>query len=159
MKKIVFVSLVTFFGAGVLFGSNYPFIPNLNEELEHNKMAIKEYSATIEQLKKRNNYLKEVQQANPSLYIKKPLYEALKDRYIYRVKLGGAKAEAMNMTLKDHTISLEMSLKVERSEKGSYFMSSRNFYQQFSIPSDADEKKITNRVAGDYFEIIIPKKK
>ena len=141
-----------------LFASNTPYIPYLNEELEHNKMAIKEYKATIKELEKRNAYLEKIKKQNPKLYVKKPLFEEKKDKYIYRVKLDGAKAKNLNMTIKDHTIALEMSLKTERSDKNGYFMSSRNFYQQFSIPKDVNEKKITNRVDGDYFEIVMPKK-
>ena len=51
-----------------------------------------------------------------------------------------------------------MTLKTEKNDKNGYFFSSQNFYQEFTIPSDVKESKIKNRVDGDYFEIIMPKK-
>ncbi len=157
-KMIISSVLVTLLASVTLFASKSPYVPYLNEELEHNKMAIKEYKESIKELEKRNAYLEKLKKQNPKLYVKKPLFEEKKDKYIYRVKLEGAKAKNMNMTIKDHIISLEMSLKTERSDKNGYYMSSRSFYQQFSIPKDVNEKKITNRVDGDYFEIVMPKK-
>ncbi len=148
--------------ASVLFSSSllaaHPYVPNLNEELSYNKSIIKEYQDTIAKLKKRNAFLEKVKKENPKLYVKKPLYEEKKDKYIYRIKLAGAKAKNLNFTIKDHMASVEMALKTERHDKNGYFSSSQNFYQQFSIPKDVKEEKITDRVNGDYFEIIMPKK-
>jgi len=134
------------------------YIPNLNEELSYNQKILKEYKDVIKKLEKRNIYLAKVKKENPKLYVEKPLYEETKDAYIYRVKLAGAKAKNMNFTIKNHMASIEMNLKVERNDKNGYYSSSQNFYQEFSIPKNVKEDKITNKVNGDYFEIIMPKK-
>jgi len=135
------------------------YIPNLNDELSYNQKIIKEYKDTIKKLEKRNSYLSKVKKENPKLYVEKPLYEDTKEAYIYRIKLAGAKAKNMNFTIKNHMASVEMYLKTERNDKNGYYSSSQNFYQQFSIPKNVKEDKITNRVNGDYFEVIMPKKK
>lgn len=134
------------------------YIPNLNEELSYNQKMLKEYKDTIKKLEKRDSYLTKVKKENPKLYVQKPLYEETKKAYIYRVKLGGARAKNMNFTIKDHVASVEMNLKTERNDKNGYYSSSQNFYQEFSIPKNVKEDKITNKVNGDYFEIIMPKK-
>ena len=134
------------------------YIPSLNDELSYNQKMLKEYQDIITKLEKRNEYLVKVKNKNPKLYIEKPLYEDTKDAYIYRVKLAGAKAKNMNFTIKNHMASVEMYLKTEKNDKNGYYSSSQNFYQQFSIPQDVKEDKITNKVNGDYFEITMPKK-
>ena len=134
------------------------YIPNLNDELSYNQKIVKEYKDIIKKLEERNSYLSKVKKENPKLYLQKPLYEDTKEAYIYRVKLAGAKAKNMNFTIKNHVASVEMYLKTERNDKNGYFSSSQNFYQQFSIPKNVQEEKITNRVDGDYFEITMPKK-
>ncbi len=158
LKKFVLGSVT----ASVLFSSSllaaHPYIPNLNEELSYNKTLIKEYKDTIAKLEKRNVFLEKVKKESPKLYVQKPLYEEKKDKYIYRIKLAGAKAKNLNFTIKNHMASVEMALKTERHDKNGYFSSSQNFYQQFSIPQDVKEEKIIERVDGDYFEIIMPKK-
>lgn len=134
------------------------YIPNLNDELSYNQKIVKEYKDIIKKLEERNSYLSKVKKENPKLYLQKLLYEDTKEAYIYRVKLAGAKAKNMNFTIKNHVASVEMYLKTERNDKNGYFSSSQNFYQQFSIPKNVQEEKITNRVDGDYFEITMPKK-
>ena len=134
------------------------YIPNLNEELSYNKTIIKEYKDTLKKLEKRNKYLEKVKKENPKLYVQKALYEEKKNEYIYRIKLAGAKAKNLNFKIENHMASVEMALKTERHDKNGYYSSSQNFYQQFSIPKNVKEEKITNRVNGDYFEIIMPKK-
>jgi len=140
-----------------LFASS-GYIPNLNDELSYNQKMLKEYKDIITKLEKRNSYLSKVKKENPSLYVQKPLYEDTKEAYIYRIKLAGAKAKNMNFTIKNHIASVEMNLRTERNDKNGYYSSSQNFYQQFSIPKNVKEEKITNRVNGDYFEITMPKK-
>ena len=134
------------------------YIPNLNDEFSYNQKILKEYKDIITKLEKRNSYLAKVRKENPKLYVQKPLYEDTKEAYIYRVKLAGAKSKNMNFTIKNHVASVEMNLKIERNDKNGYYSSSQNFYQQFSIPKNVKEEKITNRVDGDYFEITMPKK-
>jgi len=157
LNKILLSSVMSMF----LFGSGLSasdYVSNLNEELLYNKNLIKESKAIIKKLEKRNKYLLGLKKKNPNLYISKPLYENTKENYIYRVKLEGAKAKNLNFTIKNHKIFLEMNLKTEKNDKNGYYLSSQNFYQEFSIPSDVKESKIKNRVDGDYFEIIMPKK-
>jgi HSP20 family molecular chaperone IbpA len=157
LNKILLSSVMSMF----LFGSGLSasdYVSNLNEELLYNKNLIKESKAIIKKLEKRNKYLLGLKKKNPNLYISKPLYENTKENYIYRIKLEGAKAKNLNFTIKNHKIFLEMNLKTEKNDKNGYYLSSQNFYQEFSIPSDVKESKIKNRVDGDYFEIIMPKK-
>jgi len=158
LNKKFISSIVASMMLGVSLSASANYIPNLNDELSYNQKMIKEYKAYINKLEKRNKYLKKVKKENPKLYVKKPLFENKKHEYIYRVKLDGAKTKNMNFTIKDHRISLEMTLKTEKNDKNGYFFSSQNFYQEFTIPNDVKESKIKNRVDGDYFEIIMPKK-
>ena len=157
LEKILLSSIVSsVIFSSALSASNY--IPNLNDELSYNKQMIEKSKKLIKKLEKRNTYLEKLKKENPKLYISKPLYEDLKDKYIYRVKLDGAKAKNLNFTIKNHTIMLEMNLKTEKTDNNGYFMSSQHFYQEFSIPNNVEESKIKNKVDGDYFEIIMPKK-
>lgn len=157
-KLIMSSVVVALLGVTSLVASS-TFIPNLNEELAYNQKMLKEYKESIEKLEKRNSYLEKIKNENPKLYVKKPLYEETKDAYIYRIKLAGAEAKNMNVSVKNHLMSVGMSLKTERNDKNGYYMSTREFYQQFTLPQDIEESKITNKMDGDYFEIIIPKKK
>jgi len=158
MLNKLFISSIT---AALLLSSSLlakgQYIPNLNNELSYNQQIIKEYKDTIKKLEKRDSYLVKVKKENPKLYVQKPLYEETKKAYIYRVKLAGAKAKNMNFTIKDHVASVEMYLKTERNDKNGYYSSSQNFFQQFSIPKNVKENKITDKVNGDYFEITMPK--
>jgi len=139
-----------------LSASNY--IPNLNEELSYNTNLIQQSKAVIAKLEKRNKYLKKLKKDSPALYTSKPLYEDTKSSYIYRIKLNGAKAKDLNFTIKNHIISVEMNLRTEKDDKNGYYLSSQNFYQEFSIPRNVKESNIKHKINGDYFEIIIPKK-
>lgn len=55
-------------------------------------------------------------------------------------------------------LALDMNIKTTRNDKDGYFESSRSFYQEYTIPKDVDESKITNYMDGDYFVIKMPKK-
>ncbi len=135
-----------------------PVIPNLDQELAHNKVLVTEYKAAIERLEKRNHYLVEQKKKNPKLYETKPLYEETKNAYIHRIKLNGAEAKNISFTIKDHTVSLEMNIKTERTDKDNYYASSQYFYQAYKIPENVKENKIDHSVDGDYFVITMPKK-
>jgi len=154
-KKLTFIGILT---ATSLFASA-AIIPNLNEELVHNKALIKEYKEALTNLEKRNNYLTEQKAKNPKLYEVKPLFEETKKAYIHRVKLNGAEAKNINFTIKDHMVTLEMQMKTERQDKNGYFSSSQYFFQSYSIPQNVNEEKIKHSVDGDYFVITMPKKK
>lgn len=133
-------------------------IPDLEKELAHNKVMITEYKAAIDRLEKRNKFLTEQKSKNPKLYESKPLYEETKNAYIHRIKLNGAEAKNISFTIKDHTVSLEMNIKTERTDKESYYASSQYFYQAYKIPENVKENKISHSVDGDYFVITMPKK-
>jgi HSP20 family molecular chaperone IbpA len=153
---IVAVTISSLFGASLLASSQY--IPNLNDEYSYNKKMLTEYKSIIKKLETRNRYLAKVKKENPKLYVQKALYENKKNEYIYRVKLAGAKAKNLNFKIENHMASVQMALKTERNDKNGYYSSSQNFYQEFSIPKDVKEDKIVNKINGDYFEIIMPKK-
>ncbi len=140
-----------------LFASD-PVIPDLDQELAHNKVLVSEYKAAIKRLEKRNQYLVEQKRKNPKLYETKPLYEETKNAYIHRIKLNGAEAKNISFTVKDHMVSLEMNIKTERTDKESYYSSSQYFYQSYRIPENVKENKIHHNVDGDYFVITMPKK-
>jgi len=140
-----------------LFGATN-IIPNLNQELAHNSVLIKEYKQALAELEKRNEFLKKEKAKNPKLYEIKPLFEETKKAYINRVKLNGAEAKNINFTIKDHTVTLEMQMKTERKDKNGYYSSSQYFFQSYPVPKDVDEEKIKHSVEGDYFVITMPKK-
>ena len=158
LNKILLGSVATALVLSSSLFASSAYVPNLNEELSYNKKIIKEYKDTVHKLEKRNKFLEKVKKENPKLYVQKALYEDNKKEYIYRIKLAGAKAKNLNFKIENHIASIEMFLKTERNDKNGYYSSSQNFYQQFSIPKDVKENKIKNRVNGDYFEIIMPKK-
>ena len=135
------------------------FFVDLDSEVQNNTQLIKEYKNRIAKLEKRNKFLLDEKAKNPKLYEKKPLYEETKDAYINRIKLNGASAKNVNFTISNHTLSIEMNIKTERKSKDGYYASSRYFYQSYSIPSNVDETKIEHKIDGDYFVIIMPKKK
>ena len=159
MKKnisVITLSVLVLLTTSLFAKSEY--IPNLNDEISYNTKMLQEYKATIKKLEQRNKYLTNIKQKNPNLYVEKPLYEETKKAYIYRVKLAGAKAKNLNFKIEKHLASVEMYLKTERHNKNGYYSSTQNFYEQFSIPKDVEEEKITNKINGDYFEAIMPKK-
>ena len=153
-KVLTFLTAVT---ATSLFASP-TIIPNLNEELVHNKVLIKEYKEALSNLEKRNSYLEAEKNKNPKFYEVKPLFEETKSAYINRVKLNGAEAKNINFTIKDHIVTLEMQMKTERKEKNGYYSSSQYFFQSYPVPSNVDEEKIKHSADGDYFVITMPKK-
>ncbi len=153
-NKLLLTTL--FAGATLLSAANY--IPNLNEELAHNKQLLKEYKEGIKQLEKRNAFLVHAKKADPKLYVEKPLFEETKTAYIQRIKLGGAKAKNINFKVENHIASISMNIKIERKDKNGYYQSSRSFYQEYQIPKNVKESAIKEYVDGDYFVIKMPKK-
>ena len=159
MKKLVYTSALT---ALVLAGSLHAFglfDVDIDQKIAHNKQVIKEYKAVIEKLEKQNQYMLDEKAKHPELYVKKPLYENLKDKYIYRIKLDGAKADALNFMIKDSIASVEMNMKREEKSEHGYYFNSQYFSTSYHIPDDVKQDKITHKIDGDYFEIIMPKKK
>ncbi|MBN2816069.1 MAG: Hsp20/alpha crystallin family protein [Campylobacterales bacterium] len=154
LTKVIISSLL----AGVTVINAAEYVPNLNSELQRNERIIQEYEKGIQQLKERNKFLQEQKKKNPQLYVTKPLFEETKDAYIQRVKLGGAEAKNINFKIEKHMLSLEMNIKITRDDKDGYYESSRSFYQEYSIPKNVDESKISHSIDGDYFVITMPKK-
>jgi len=154
LRKIILSSLLV----GVTLVNAAEYIPHLHSELERNKRIIQEYEKGIQQLKERNKFLEEQKKKNPKLYVTKPLFEETKDAYIQRVKLQGAEAKNINFKIEKHMLSLEMNIKITRDDKDGYYQSSRSFYQEYSIPKNVDESKISHSIDGDYFVITMPKK-
>jgi HSP20 family molecular chaperone IbpA len=158
LSKKISVSLIA---SAVLSTSMFAFgsfFLNLDDEVQRNTQLIKEYKVSIKELEKRNKYLLDEKAKNPKLYEKKPLYEETKDAYIYRLKLNGSEAKNISFTIKNHNLSIEMNIKTEEKTEGSYYASSRYFYQSYSIPSNVDESKIKHEIDGDYFVVKMPKK-
>ncbi len=131
---------------------------DIDSEIQYNDKRIKEYQKAVKQLQKKNQYLKSEKAKNPQLYIKKPLYEVKKDKYIYRIKLNGAKTEALNFVIKNDMVSISMNIKNEQKDSQSYFFSSRYFSSSYQIPKDVNQEKIKHHIDGDYFVIEMPKK-
>ena len=136
----------------------FGFHPDIQDEISYNKKQIKEYEKAITSLKKKNEYLIKEQAKHPELYVKKPLFEETKTAYIQRIKLNGAKTDALNFTIKNNRIFISMNIKSENKEKGAYFYSSRSFAQTFFIPENVQQDKIKHVIDGDYFTITMPKK-
>lgn len=155
-KSLVGTLLVSVVLSAVLLASDY--VPDLNAELSHNTKLIKEYKQSVQALQKRNEYLTSLKKANPKLYEEKALYEETDDAYIQRIKLNGSKAKNVNYKIEDHKLSLDMNIKVTRDGKDGYYESSKSFYEQYLIPKDVEESKITHFVDGDYYTIKMPKK-
>ena len=86
------------------------------------------------------------------------LYENLKDKYIHRIKLNGAQTDKLNFMIKDNVVSLNMNMKNEEKSQHGYFYNSYYFSTSYSIPQDVAQDKVTHKIDGDYFEIIMPKK-
>jgi len=134
------------------------YVPHLNSELQRNERIIQEYEKAIKQLKERNVFLKEQKKKNPKLYETKALFEETKKAYIQRVKLSGAQAKNIDFKIENHRLSLGMNIKITKDDKDAYYHSSRSFYQEYTIPKDVEESKITHSIDGDYFVITMPKK-
>jgi HSP20 family molecular chaperone IbpA len=136
----------------------FGFHPDIQDEISYNEKQIKEYEKAISSLKKKNEYLKKERAKHPELYVKKPLFEETKKAYIQRIKLNGAKTDALNFTIKNNRIFISMNIKSENKEKDAYFYSSRSFAQTFFIPDNVQQDKIKHEIDGDYFTITMPKK-
>ena len=158
MKK----HIITVLASSLLLGASLEafslFNIDINQEIEQNKQLIKRYEKSIKKLKEQNKYMLEEKAKNPQLYVKKPLYEDLKDKYIYRIKLNGAKADALNFMVKDGVVSVKMDMKKEEKNENGYFYSSQQFSSSYTIPKNVQQNKIEHKVEGDYFTIIMPKK-
>lgn len=152
LKTLLIGSIMT---SSLLVAGDY--VENLNENISYNTHAIAEYQKAIKELEKKNKTLNAIKTKNPELYQSKPLYEDTKTAYIYRIKLNGATAKALNVTIKNHVIAVEMSIKEESNTDHGYYSRSENFYKSFSIPKEVNESAISNAIKGDYFEIVMPK--
>jgi len=158
MKRNIIPVLVSSLLLGTSLEAFSLFSVNINQEIEHNKQLIQRYEKSIKKLKEQNRYMLDEKAKNPKLYVKKPLYEDLKDKYIYRIKLNGAKADALNFMVKNSIISVKMDMKKEEKSENGYFYSSQQFSSSYSIPKNVQQDKIEHKVEGDYFTIIMPKK-
>lgn len=158
LRKLLVSSVIAGLALSSVVSASDAFIPNLNAELSHNKMMIKEYKQRLDALEKRNKFLAEMKKKYPKMYEEKALFEERKDAYIYRVKLNGAEAKNVNFKIEHHVVSIEMNMKTTRNDKNGYFESSSAFYQEYSIPKNVEESKIDHYVDGDYFVIKMPKK-
>jgi len=154
LKKILLSSSIL---SVSLFASS-AFIPNLNQELKDNQELIKNHKNNIKKLEKRNKVLLKAKKEDPKLYESKPLYENTKKAYIYRIRLNGADTKNINFTIKNHILSIQMDIKTTRNDKNGYFESSRFFYQEYSIPKNVQESKISHKKIGNYYVITMPKK-
>jgi len=158
MKKYIITVLASSLLLGASLEAFSLFNIDINQEIEQNKQLIKRYEKSIKKLKEQNKYMLEEKAKNPQLYVKKPLYEDLKDKYIYRIKLNGAKADALNFMVKDGVVSVKMDMKKEEKNENGYFYSSQQFSSSYTIPKNVQQTKIEHKVEGDYFTIIMPKK-
>lgn len=158
MKKYIIPILASSLLLGASLEAFSLFSVDINQEIQQNKRLIQRYEEGIKKLKERNRYMLEEKAKNPQLYVKKPLYEDLEDEYIYRIKLNGAKADALNFMVKDNVVSVKMDMKKEEKNENGYFYSSQQFSSSYSIPKNVKQNKIEHKVEGDYFTIIMPKK-
>jgi len=158
MKKYIITVLASSLLLGASLEAFSLFNIDINQEIEQNKQLIKRYEKSIKKLKEQNKYMLEEKAKNPQLYVKKPLYEDLKDKYVYRIKLNGAKADALNFMVKDGVVSVKMDMKKEEKNENGYFYSSQQFSSSYTIPKNVQQNKIEHKVEGDYFTIIMPKK-
>jgi len=158
LRKLLVSSTIVGLALSSIVSASNAFVPNLNAELAHNKMMVKEYKQRLSALEKRNKFLAEIKKKYPKLYEEKALFEERKDAYIYRVKLNGAEVKNVNFKIEHHMASIEMNMKVTRNDKNGYYESSSSFYQEYSIPKNVEESKIDHYVDGDYFVIKMPKK-
>lgn len=134
------------------------FDVDINKRIDRNNALIKKYENAIKKLKEENKYMLDERSKHPELYVKKPLFENLKDKYIYRIKLNGAKADALNFLIKDNVVTISMDMKREEKSDYGYFYNSQYFSTSYSIASDVEQDKITHKVEGDYFTVEMPKK-
>ncbi|MBU0721176.1 Hsp20/alpha crystallin family protein [bacterium] len=131
---------------------------DINKRIDRNKALIQQYKEAVSKLEKENKYMLDQKAKHPELYVKKPLFENLKDKYIYRIKLNGAKSEALNFMIKDNIVTLSMNMKREEKNDYGYFYNSQYFSSSYAIAEDVQQEKITHKIEGDYFTIEMPKK-
>ena len=158
MKKIISVSAFTALLLANSLNAFGLFDVDVNQQVKHNSELIKEYKVAISKLENQNKQIQDEIDKNPQLYVKKPLYESQKDKYIYRIKLNGAKAKALNFLIKNNVASVKMDMQHEEKSDEGYFYSSQYFTTSYAIPEDVAQNKITHKVNGDYFVIEMPKK-
>lgn len=72
---------------------------------------------------------------------------ATEDSYVITVELPGVAAENVDVTIRDHVLTLKGEKKFEREESGkTYFFSERRygaFQRSFRLPPDVDEDEIS----------------
>lgn len=158
MKKLVVTSCISTLIVSSALNAYGLFDIDIDKKIQANTNLIKEYENRIEKLQEQNKFFKEKKAKNPELYVKKPLHEELKDKYIYRIKLNGAQTDKLNFMIKDNVISLNMNMKNEEKSEYGYFYNSYHFTRSYSIPKNVAQDKISHQIDGDYFEIIMPKK-
>lgn len=159
MTKLLTTTLLTAILVSSSLQANGLFYGDINQQIKYDEQRIKEYKNAIKKLEKEIKHLKAEKAKNPELYVKKPLFEDLKDKYLYRIKLNGAKTDSLDFVIKDNMVSISMNIKTEQKDDQSYYFSSRHFARSFTIPKSVNQEKITNRMDGDYFLIEMPKKK
>ncbi len=158
MKKLLLSSIVIGLVAVTSANAFSLFNMDTKSKIEQNNQLIKEYKSAIKKLEGENQYITEQKSKHPELFEKKPLYENLADKYIYRIKLNGAKMDTLNFMIKNSVFSVNMNMKREEKSDSGYYYSSQYFETSYSIPADVDQEKITHKQEGDYFTIIMPKK-
>ncbi len=158
MKKLLLSSIVIGLVAVTSANAFSLFNMDTKSKIEQNNQLIKEYKSAIKKLEGENKYITEQKSKHPELFEKKPLYENLADKYIYRIKLNGAKMDTLNFMIKNSVFSVNMNMKREEKSDSGYYYSSQYFETSYSIPADVDQEKITHKQEGDYFTIIMPKK-
>lgn len=131
---------------------------DINQKIKNNEYSIAQYEDAIKTLKNENKTLLDELNKHPELYVKKPLYEDLQDKYIHRIKLNGAKADKLNFTIKDNMISIVMNMQSENKSDSGYYYNSQYFQTAYTIPNDVAQDKISHSVDGDYFVVEMPKK-
>jgi len=159
MKKLISISTLAAVTLATSLNAFGLFDVDIDTQVKQNNALIQQYEHAIKKLKSENKHMLDEKAKHPELFVKKPLFEDLKDKYIYRIKLNGAKADKLNFMVKDNVVSLNMDMKREEKSDHGYFYSSQYFSTSYSIPKDVVQDKITHKVEGDYFTIIMPKKK
>jgi len=158
MKRLILYSVIATFAVTSSLEAFGLLNVDVNKEIDRNNALIKQYEKSISNLKKENKYMMEQKSKHPELFVKKPLFEDLKDKYLYRIKLNGAKADALNFMVKDDMLTISMDMKQEEKSDEGYFYNSRYFSTSYTVPKDVVQDKITHKVEGDYFTVEMPKK-
>ncbi|MCF6331324.1 MAG: Hsp20/alpha crystallin family protein [Sulfurimonas sp.] len=158
MKK----TIVSICVAGLFLASSLEafslFDIDTTKRVELNNNLIKKYEKVINKLKAENKYILEEKAKNPQLYVKKKLFEELDDKYLYRIKLNGSKADSLNFMVKNNVVTVSMDMRREVKSDTEYFYSSQYFSNSYKVPLDVVQEEIKHKIEGDYFTIIMPKK-